>query len=292
MSATAVGRRSPDAGGTGTRRGRAGAGVGMLTSVLHRWVVLVVAVAGWEAGTRAAGSAFFPPPSTIFTRMYHLWFSGPATHVFLTSGATQNVLPSLGRMAAGLVASVVVGIGFGLLLGRSERMFAYLDPAFQFARVIPPPTLVPVFIVLFSLGFEMQVASIIFSAIWPILLNTADGASSVDQLQMATAKVFRLSATDRLFKIILPATMPKIFAGLRLSLSLALILMVFSELLPGTTNGIGFEMSDAQSRSDLPTVWSAVVLLGILGYIFNMLLLAVERRALTWHRAARRAETT
>ena len=289
MSATAVGRRS--AGGTGSRPRRAG-GLHLLASVLHRWVVLVVAVAVWEIGTRAAASTFFPPPSRIVSRMYHLWFSGPVAHLFLTTNATHNLLPSLGRMATGLAASIVVGIGFGLLLGRSERMFAYLDPAFQFARVIPPPTLVPVFIVLFKLGFQMQVASIIFSAIWPILLNTADGARSVDQLQIATARVFRLSAADRLFTIILPSTMPKIFAGLRLSLSLALILMVFSELLPGTTNGIGFEMTDAQSRSDLPTVWSAIVLLGILGYILNGILLAVERRALAWHRAARRVDAT
>lgn len=290
MSATAVGRRGT--GGTGSRPRRAGGGLGVLTSVVHRWVVLVAAIVVWELGTRAAASTFFPPPSQILSRMYHLWFSGPVTHLFLTSSATHNVLPSLGRMATGLVASIVVGIGFGLLLGRSERMFAYLDPAFQFARVIPPPTLVPVFIVLFDLGFQMQVASIVFSAIWPILLNTADGAHSVDQLQMATAKVFRLSAADRLFKIILPSTMPKIFAGLRLSLSLALILMVFSELMPGTTNGIGFEMTNAQSESDLPTVWSAIVLLGILGYILNSILLVVERRALTWHRAARRVDAT
>ncbi|MCO5970485.1 ABC transporter permease [Actinoallomurus soli] len=274
----------------GRRPGRYG--VGLLTGILHRWIVLAVAVACWEVGTRIARSPSFPPPSTIVSKMYHLWFAGPASHLFLTSEATGNLLPSLGRMAVGLAASIVAGVGLGLLLGRSERMFAYLDPLFQFARVIPPPTLAPVFIVLFKLGSQMQIASIIFSAIWPILLNTADGARSVDQLQMATARVFRLSSTDRLFKIILPSTMPKIFAGLRLSLSLALILMVFSELLPGATDGIGFLMSDAQSRSDLPTLWAGIVLLGILGYLLNTLLLMAERRALAGHRAARRVDTT
>jgi ABC-type nitrate/sulfonate/bicarbonate transport system permease component len=128
--------------------------------------------------------------------------------------------------------------------------------------------------------------SIAVSALWPILLNTADGASSVDPLQIATARVFRLSAADRLVRIIVPSALPKIFAGLRLSLSLALILMVFSELLPGTADGIGFELTDAQSRSDLPTVWSAVVLLGILGYLLNTLLLVLERRVLRSYRAA------
>ncbi|MEV0405580.1 ABC transporter permease [Actinoallomurus sp. NPDC050550] len=267
-------------------------GLGVLAGALHRWLALIVVVVLWELGTRAAKSVFFPPPSKIVKQMYHLWFSGPVSHLFLTSTATDNILPSLARMAIGLAAATVVGVALGLLLGRSDRMFAYLDPLFQFFRVIPPPTLAPVFVVLFTFGTPMQLASIIFSAIWPILLNTADGARSVDQLQLATARVFRLSATTRLFKIILPSTMPKVFAGLRLSLSLALILMVFSELLPGTTNGIGYMMNDAQSRSDLPTVWASIVLLGILGYVLNMMLLAVERRSLAWHRSARRTEST
>jgi ABC-type nitrate/sulfonate/bicarbonate transport system permease component len=269
------------AGAGGRTVVRLGAGV------LHRWLALAVVVAAWEVGTRAARSPFFPPPSRITSRMYDLWFSGPATRLFLTSSATADVVPSLLRMATGLAISLVAGVGLGLALGRSERVFAYLDPAFQFARVIPPPTLVPVFIVLFELGSQMQIAAITFSAVWPILLNTTDGARSVDPLQMDTAQVYKLSAADRVLKIIFPAALPKIFAGLRLSLSLSLILMVFSELLPGTANGIGFELTDAQSRSDLPTVWAAIVLLGILGYALNAILLAVERRVLAWHRGSR-----
>lgn len=258
-----------------------------MAAILHRWLVLVLGVAAWELSTRAATSPFFPPPSTIVSRMYHLWFAGPVSHAFLTSTATGNILPSLGRMAAGLAASVVVGVGIGLALGRSKRAFEYLDPVLEFARVIPPPSLVPIFIVLFSIGTQMQLASIVFSAIWPMLLNTADGARSVDRLQMDTARVFRLSRADRLFRIIIPSSLPKIFAGLRLSLSLSLILMVFSELLPGTANGIGFELVDAQSRSDLPTMWAGIVLLGILGYLLNTILLMVERRLLAWHRTSR-----
>jgi ABC-type nitrate/sulfonate/bicarbonate transport system permease component len=267
-------------------RGRLRHGWGVMAALLHRWLILAVGVVAWELGTRAAASPYFPPPSTIVARMYHLWFSGSVSHVFLTSTAVGNILPSLGRMALGLAASIVVGVAVGLALGRSRRAFEYFDPLLQFARVIPPPTLVPIFIVLLSVGTQMQLASIIFSAIWPIVLNTADGARSVNRLQMETARVFKLSAADRLFTIIIPSSLPKIFAGLRLSLSLSLILMVFSELLPGTANGIGFELVDAQSRSDLPTMWAAIVLLGILGYLLNSVLLMVERRMLAWHRTS------
>jgi ABC-type nitrate/sulfonate/bicarbonate transport system permease component len=246
-----------------------------------RWLVSLLVVGLWEVAARRTQDVFFPPPSAIVSRMHELWFSGP--HV-LTPGATENLLPSLGRMAAGLTLAALAGVGLGLALGRSERTMAYLDPLLQFARAIPPPTLVPVFIVLMHLGSPMQIVSIAAGAVWPILLNTADGARSVDPVQIATAHVFRVGAADRLRKIILPSALPKIFAGLRLSLSLALILMVFSELLPGTADGIGFQLTDAQSRSDLPTVWSAIVLLGILGYLLNTLLLVVQRRALRRHR--------
>ncbi|MEV7623557.1 ABC transporter permease [Actinoplanes sp. NPDC089786] len=246
-----------------------------------RWAVPLLVAGLWELAARRTQDVFFPPPSATVKRMYELWFSGPFV---LTPDAVDNLLPSLGRMAAGLAVATLAGVGLGLALGRSARLMDYLDPLLQFARAIPPPTLVPVFIVLMHLGSAMQIVSIAVSAVWPILLNTADGARTVDPVQIATARVFRIGPADRLRRIILPSSLPKIFAGLRLSLSLALILMVFSELLPGAADGIGFQLTDAQSRSDLPTVWSAIVLLGVLGYLLNTLLLVVERRALRRHR--------
>jgi ABC-type nitrate/sulfonate/bicarbonate transport system permease component len=267
---------------TARRRGRPRA----VLAAGRRWVVLATAVAGWEVASRAAHDVFFPPPSVIVAQLHRLWFSGPAAHGWLTRAAVDNILPSLGRMSAGLAIALVAGVTLGLVLGRSQRALDYLDPLLQFARAVPPPTLVPVFIVLLDLGTPMQVVSIAFGALWPILLNTADGARAVDPVQLATARVFKLSAADRLGRIIIPSALPKIFAGLRLSLSLSLILMVFSELLPGTADGIGFQLTDAQSRFDLPTVWAAIVLLGVLGYLFNTLLLAVERRVLRRHRSA------
>lgn len=258
-------------------------------AVAQRWFPLLLLVAVWEAMTRVATSPFFPPPSQIVTSMRELWFTGPVNRLFLNGEATGNILPSLGRLALALLLSAIAGVALGIVLGRSDRAMAYLNPLLQFARVIPPPTMVPVFAVLLAFGTQMQVASIIFSAVWPILLNTADGARSIDPVQADTARVFRLSRAERLRFLIVPSAMVKIFAGLRLALSLALILMVFSELLPGTSNGLGYQLTNAQSQSDIPTVWSVIVLLGILGYLFNTILLAVERRVLASHRGARKA---
>jgi ABC-type nitrate/sulfonate/bicarbonate transport system permease component len=253
---------------------------------IWRWVVLVVGVAAWQLWASGHHSPFFPPPSAIVARMYHLWFSGPASHVFLTHDATGNILPSLGRTLAGLAIATVIGVPLGIAIGRSRAISGYLEPLLQFGRAVPVVTMAPVFLALFKIGTQMEVATIAFGTIWPILLNTIDGASSVDPVQAETARAFRLSRGQRLTRLIIPSAMPKIFTGFRLSLSLALILMVFSELV-GSSNGIGYEMLNAQNSFDLSLLWCTIVLLGILGYLLNVLLSGVERVLLSWHRGAR-----
>ena len=128
--------------------------------------------------------------------------------------------------------------------------------------------------------------TIAFGTVWPILLNTIDGARSVDPVQMETARAFRLPGWQRLTRVIIPATMPRFFAGLRLSVSLALVLMVFAEL-AGSSNGLGYEMSNAESSFDMTWVWATIVLLALLGNLFNLLEQAMEHRMLGWHRGAR-----
>ncbi|HZE34431.1 MAG TPA: ABC transporter permease [Actinoallomurus sp.] len=277
----------------GVRRGARPFGRSGASGIALRWAVFAVAVGLWQLATYVAvpedDKLFFPAPTVIFSRMYHLWLTGPANHVFLTSAATDNILPSLERMLGGWLLAVVVGVALGVLLGRSRRMLDYVDPLIQFGRAIPSPTLIPVFIVLFKLGTTMRLAVIVFGVIWPILLNAIDGARTVEPLQLETAKVFALTRFQRLRMIIIPSAAPKIFAGLRVSLSMSIILMVISEMIGGT-DGIGYTLYTAKDSFELPDMWSAIVLLGIIGYTFNSLLLWVEGRALAWHRGARRVE--
>ena len=256
---------------------------------LWRWVVLAAGVGAWQLWASGNHSPFFPPPSAILARMYDLWFSGPAAHLFLTSNATGNLLPSIGRTLAGLAIATVIGIPVGIAIGRSRAISGYLEPLLQFGRALPVVTLAPVFLALFKIGNQMEIATIAFGTIWPILLNTIDGASSVDPVQLETARAFRLSAGQRLIRLIIPSALPKIFSGFRLSLSLALILMVFSELV-GSGNGIGYEMLNAQNSFDLTELWCTIVLLGILGYLLNAILNGAQRAVLGWHRGARGAE--
>ena len=257
-------------------------------SWLSHWVVLIAGVGVWQLWASGHHSPFFPPPSAILDRMYHLWFSGPVTHVFLTTDATGNLLPSIWRTLAGLAIATAIGIPLGIAIGRSRAVSGYLEPLLQFGRALPVVTLAPVFLALFKIGTQMEVATIAFGTVWPILLNTIDGASSVDPVHLETARAFRLSRGQRLTQLIIPSAMPKIFTGFRLSLSLALILMVFSELV-GSSNGIGYEMLNAQNSFDLTELWCTIVVLGILGYLLNAILNGVQRVALSWHRGVREA---
>jgi ABC-type nitrate/sulfonate/bicarbonate transport system permease component len=253
---------------------------------LRPWLVLAAVVGLWQLWASGHDSPYFPPPSVIFPQMHQLWFSGPASHVFLTHDATTNIVPSVVRVLISLVICIVIAVPLGIALGRSATVTAFLDPLLQFARSIPVVTAAPVFIALFKFGTQEELATIVAGSIWPLLLNTIDGASSVDLVQLETARAFRLSPWQRLTRLILPSALPKIFTGLRLSLSLALILMVFSELV-GATSGIGFEMTNASNDFNLPVFWGVLVLLGVLGYVLNAILYGVEMASLRWHRGAR-----
>jgi ABC-type nitrate/sulfonate/bicarbonate transport system permease component len=254
--------------------------------VLARLLVLAAVVGLWQLWASMKNSPFFPAPSAIASTMRAQWFSGPWYHAFLTEDAIGNILPSLGRVLLALAIVVAVGVPLGIALGRSRVAAGFLSPLLHFARSVPVVTMAPVFLAVFKIGTQMEVATIVYGTIWPLLLNTIDGASSVDPVHLETARAFRFSAWERLRWLIVPAALPRIFTGLRLALSLSLTLMVFAEL-AGSADGIGYELGEANSSFNLPEVWAVVVLLGILGYLMNGALYLTERRFLPWKRNER-----
>jgi ABC-type nitrate/sulfonate/bicarbonate transport system permease component len=257
-----------------------------IQSFVVRYGLGMALVILWEYAARQAGSIFFPPPSEILHRAAALWLSGPPGRLFLSDSVFQDVLPSLLRLLGGWVLAVAVGVPLGILIGRSRHLSDFVNPTLQFLRAIPGPALIPVFIILLGTESTMRVTLIAFGSVWPILLNTIEGTRTIDPLQLDTAQAFRLPRYARLWRIVLPAAMPKIFAGMRVSLSLAVILMVVSELV-ASTNGIGYRIQNAQIMFLLTDMWCGIVLLALLGYTLNWLFLKFEDRALGWHRGVR-----
>jgi ABC-type nitrate/sulfonate/bicarbonate transport system permease component len=254
--------------------------------VATRIWLLPVVLACWELATRDGRHVYLPAPSAIWRTVRTQWLSGPPDHLWLTAQATSDLVPSIARLFVGWAMAGAAGIILGIAFGRSALLSRYAEPIVHFGRAIPPPTLVPLFLVLFKVGTTMQLATITFGVIWPVLLNTLDGARFVDRQYIDTARVFGLTGGQRLLRIVLPAAAPKIFAGLRLSLPLALIMMVISEFV-GSTNGIGRRLFISQQDFDIPTMWGVIMLLGAIGLTANALFLLVERRLLGWHHAQR-----
>ena len=252
-------------------------------SVALRLSVLAGLAAAWQLLALLANDPVsWPPFSEVVARLWSAWVTDPAAW-------TDAVAPSLARLLAGWAGAVVAGVAIGTLLGLSATARDYLGPAISFLRAIPPPALLPLFIVLLGIGDGMKAAIIGFGAVWPILLNTADGVASVEPLQRDTARAYRIGFGDQLLRIILPAAAPKIFAGLRISLSIAVILMVISEMV-ATVDGVGFALVQAQRSFRTLDVWAAILVLGVIGFALNAALAAVEGRTLRWHRGAMRTQ--
>ncbi len=256
-----------------------------LVLTVARLAVLAAALEAWQLAAEGGANPYFLPPSVVFPAMYRQWFDGPAAHLWLTADATANLLPSIGRMLGGLAIASVVGIALGVAIGRSALVSDLVEPVVHFARAVPPPMLVPVFLFVIGIGTPMEIWSIVFGVLWPVLINAIDGARHVHAGHLETARAFKIPARQRLVRIILPSAAPKIFAGLRLGVALALVMMIVSEFV-GSVNGIGREMMTAQGSGQISLMWAIIVILGLLGVVFTLLLGAAERQVLAWQRGS------
>jgi ABC-type nitrate/sulfonate/bicarbonate transport system permease component len=240
--------------------------------------VPIALLALWAAWSAGADSFYYPPLTDILETFADTW-------VFERFGS--DVLPSLGRLAAGYAIAVVVAVLVGIPLGLWPTARRAASPIVEFLRAIPPPALLPPAIVVIGVGNSMKVFIIAFVCLWPVLLNTIDGITGIDPTLNDTTRVYGVRGLDRLRRIVLPAASPQIFAGMRTSLSLAVILMVISEMV-ASTNGIGFFVLQSQRSFAIPEMWSGILVLGILGYVLNLVFALVEGRVLAWHRGARK----
>jgi ABC-type nitrate/sulfonate/bicarbonate transport system permease component len=234
----------------------------------------------WQLWTVQAHSIKFPRLSTILVEFQELW---------LFSQFGKHVVPSLERIGAGYGIAVVAGIALGVPLGLSRWARVLAMPHIEWWRAMPPPALLPISIVLLkSIGNTQKIAFIAFFCLFPVLLNTIDGVRGIDPTLIDTVRSYRLPWYERIRRIVLPAALPQIVAGMRTSLALAVITMVLAEYF-SSTSGVGYVLLESKNTFQLAPMWAAILLIGVLGYLLNVLFLLAERRALAWHRGWRAA---
>ena len=240
-------------------------------------VAVFVAVLGlWEASARMEASVLVPPASTVAERAWEVW---------PTSDFLATVAASLRRLAAGFAIGAGLGIAVGVVLGASRGARRALEPLTELLRAVPPVAIVPVAIVILGLDDGMRIAVIAFGVCFPVLVNSADGVRAVSPEARDTAAMLQVGPAERLYRIYLPAALPSIVAGLRVALSIGLVLVVISEF-AGSQDGLGRYILFQQQQFNVAEMYGGIVFLGLLGYVLNQLFLLAERRVLAWHYGA------
>jgi ABC-type nitrate/sulfonate/bicarbonate transport system permease component len=240
-------------------------------------VVFAAAVGIWEAVARNEGSFLVPTASAVAERAWHVW----PTPEFLS-----NVEASLRRLAAGYAIGGSVGVAVGVSMGSSLRVRQGLEPLVELLRATPAIALVPALIVILGAGDRMRITVIAFGVVFPVLVNSMDGVRAISPELHETASLLRMGRAERILRVDLPAALPSIFAGLRVAVSIGLVMVVVSELVGGGGDGLGHYLLVEQSEYDVPELYAGILFLGLLGLVLNGVFVLVERRALSWHRGA------
>ena len=239
----------------------------------HFAVLPVLLMTGWWAYTASTTNFFVPAPADVFSAFRDIW---------LGNGFRDDVVPSLYRLLAGLAISIVLGIALGVVIGSVTWVRWLLEPLLEFLRAIPSTILIPVLLLLIGINDSMKIAVIVTGCLWPVLLNTVAGVTSLDGVLRDTSRVYGLKGFDRLRYFTLPGASPQIFAGIRQSLAVGLILMVVSEMF-AATEGIGYATINFQNRIAIPEMWSGITLLGLIGVALSVLFTIVQGRVLGWY---------
>lgn len=178
------------------------------------------------------------------------------------------LIASLRRVLLGFLLGAIVAIPVGFLIGMSKPAMMALNPLIQIFKPVSPLAWLPIALSIFNLADPSAIFVIFITSLWPTIINTALGVSSVSQDYLDVARVLEMSQWRRITKIILPASLPYIFTGLRISLGIAWLVIVAVEMLTGGV-GIGFFVWDEWSRLNLSSVFLAVFVIGITGLVLD-----------------------
>jgi len=188
---------------------------------------------------------------------------------------------TLERFVEAFAFAIAVGVTLGVVIGSSRTLLESSSVVLEFLRPIPAVALIPVAYLFFDLGTPMIRFVIAYAAVWPILVNTLYGVHGVDRMHHDVARTSGVGRPGRLVRVTLPAALPSIWTGIRVSAPIALLVGVTAEYLT-LTGGIGAYLQQKQNAGELPEMYAAVVLTALLGYAINVVLKATGRRVVFW----------
>ena len=228
-------------------------------------------------------SVSIPSPAAVIQSWY-TWIFGPVLPLAWYSGTWfLYVLLSLRRVAAGFAMASAAGVTFGLLLGWHALIHDLFDGLVNFLRAIPTTAWVPFTVFFFGIHKSAAIFLIAFGSFFPITMNVAAGARQTPRTLVRAALMLGTPKRKILWRVVLPSTLPSIFAGLRIGLGLAWVLVIVSEML-AVQGGLGYALWSAYQVNRLDLIVDAIISVGLLGLLSDWLLISLSSLALRWQR--------
>ncbi|MEU9034162.1 ABC transporter permease [Streptomyces sp. NPDC048352] len=256
------------------RPARARAVLRWLRAGLLRSAAVLVLLALWETAPRLGlvDATFLPPVSEVARAWWELLGDGQLG---------EHTRASLTRSFGGFAIAVAVAVPLGLLIGWYRPVAAFLGPLLELFRNTAALALLPVFVLLLGIGETSKVSIVVYACVWPVLLNTISAVGNADPTLIRLARSMDLS-TPRLFqKVILPASVPAVFTGIRLAGAVSILVLVAAEMV-GAKAGLGYLINASQFNFAIPQMYAGIVTISAIGVAFNQLLVTVERRLSLW----------
>ena len=240
------------------------------------FVFVAAALALWEAAARSGlwSPLLFPSLVKIFQQLV-FFFSSP---LLLTEAWT-----SLTRALGGFALAAVSGILLGIVMGRSQLVAAILDPLFSGTYAVPKLALFPIFIFVFGIGSLSKVALVFLECLYPIVIMTYHGARDVNRALLWSAQNMGASRATILRRVVIPATTPYIFAGFRVAVPVAMIVVVINEMV-SSADGLGYQVIYALSSLRTDRMLAVVVVIAALGYLLDKAVVLARDRLIYWEK--------
>lgn len=255
---------------------RIGAGLG---EVLARYGLVIAFFGIWQLSTSLGwiNPSVLPSLGAIARALWDSVIGG---------SMIGDIEISLQRAGIAFAAAGLIGIPLGLAMGQLPRVERALDPLLQLFRQTSALALYPVFILLLGLGETSKVFVIFWATLFPVLLATTGGVKEVEPKLIEMARTYGASSFTVFRRVVLPASAPAIFVGLRLAATTSLLLLIAAEMI-GAHSGVGFQVMNAQYNFEIPVMFAAIFLLALLGLGANAVLVALQNSLCSWSLAGR-----
>jgi ABC-type nitrate/sulfonate/bicarbonate transport system permease component len=240
------------------------------------WIFFAFVLLIWELGSRnnPALQPYLPPVTRILSSLGELILSGRiVSHLMIT----------LSRFLQSYLLAASIAVILGTVLGYFRLAHSLFEAVIEFLRPMPSVAIIPVAVLLLGIGDAMIVAVTVYASLWPVLINTIDGVRHLERTLIDTGRTFGLNRRQILWLVILPAAAPYIVTGLRISLSIALILVTTAEMIAGS-KGLGFFILDEERSMNSGNMYAGVILVSAMGYLLNRLFVLGEHWAMKWRR--------